>query len=92
MFSFWDCPSGQGGSHKIFSLFELSDSLVFRWPFMIIVDELNNCLEIVNVVDRIFRKIFCINRYKLDMNRVSIAFNQALLFTTQFLDLDVALL
>ena len=61
MFSFWDCPSGQGGSHEIFSFFEDFGFLGFRRYFMIIVGAKNDCLERVDEVDRILRIILCIN-------------------------------
>jgi hypothetical protein len=61
MFSFWDRPSGRGGSHEIFSLFEDFGFLGFRRHFMIIVDAINDALERVDAIDRILRIILCIN-------------------------------
>jgi hypothetical protein len=61
MFSFWDCPSGQGGTHEIFSFFEDFGLLGIRRHFMIIVDAIHYCLEREDVVDRILRIILCVN-------------------------------
>ena len=61
MFSFWDCPSGQGVAHEIFSFFEDFGFLGFRRHFMIIVDAINDELERVDAIDRILRIILCIN-------------------------------
>ena len=51
---------------------------------MIIVDAINDCLERVDAVDRVFRIILCINRYKLAINYMSIVPNQILLTTVNF--------
>ena len=59
--SIGDRPSGEGGSHEIFSFFEDFGFLGIRRHFMIIVDAINDSLEREDMVDRILRQFLCIN-------------------------------
>jgi hypothetical protein len=92
MFSFWDRPSGQGGSHEIFSFFEDFYFLMNLGHLMIMLDIESYWMEGLGREEPTLGIISFIKRCILGMNRIPIAPKQILLFTTQFLNLGVALL